>query len=110
MWSNRPHDGRHHTAIRYDARGLGRSTPPAAPFRCEDVLLAILDHFGIERAAPAGLSMGGEVALDFTPAHPGRVRSLKLVAASAGEHDWPRSPELDASMSRVVHPVSSIGR
>jgi pimeloyl-ACP methyl ester carboxylesterase len=86
----------HHTAIRYDARGLGRSTPPTAPFRYEDDLLAVLDHFGIERAALVGLSMGGEVALDFTLEHPERVRSLTLVAASASGHNWPRSPELDA--------------
>ena len=86
----------HHTAIRYDARGLGRSTPPTAPFRYEDDLLAVLDHFGIERAALVGLSMGGEVALDFTLEHPGRVCSLTLVAASVSGHDWPRSPELDA--------------
>jgi 3-oxoadipate enol-lactonase len=86
----------HRTAIRYDARGLGRSTPPTAPFRYEDDLLAVLDHFGVERAALVGLSMGGEVALDFTLEHPERVRSLTLVAASASGHDWPRSPELDA--------------
>ena len=86
----------HHTAIRYDARGLGRSTLPTAPFRYEDDLLAVLDHFGIERAALVGLSMGGEVALDFTLEHPERVRSLTLVAASASGHDWPQSPELDA--------------
>jgi 3-oxoadipate enol-lactonase len=91
-----PELGRHRTAIRYDARGLGRSTLPTAPFRYEDDLLAVLDHFGIERAALVGLSMGGEVALDFTLEHPERVRSLTLVAASASGHDWPPSPELDA--------------
>jgi pimeloyl-ACP methyl ester carboxylesterase len=90
-----PELGRRHTAIRYDARGLGRSTPPAAPFSHEDDLLAVLDHFGIERAALVGLSMGGEVALDFTLEHPERVRSLTLVAASASGHDWPPSAELD---------------
>ncbi|TDQ01296.1 alpha/beta fold hydrolase [Labedaea rhizosphaerae] len=86
----------HRTAIRYDARGLGRSTPPTAPFRYEDDLLAVLDHFGIDRAALVGLSMGGEVALDFTLEHPERVRSLTLVAASASGHEWPPAPELDA--------------
>jgi 3-oxoadipate enol-lactonase len=84
-----------YTPIRYDARGLGRSTLPTAPFRYEDDLLAVLDHFGIGRAALVGLSMGGEVALDFTLEHPGRVRSLTLVAASASGHDWPQSPEMD---------------
>ena len=87
---------RRRTAIRYDARGLGRSTPPTAPFRHEDDLLAVLDHFCIDRAALVGLSMGGEVALDFTLEHPERVRSLTLVAASASGHEWPATPELDA--------------
>ncbi|MFI7614113.1 alpha/beta fold hydrolase [Nonomuraea terrae] len=91
-----PELARHRTAIRYDARGLGRSTLPTAPFRYEDDLLAVLDHFRIERAALVGLSMGGEVALDFTLEHPERVRSLVLVAASASGHDWPQSPEMDA--------------
>lgn len=89
----------HRTVIRYDARGLGRSTPPTAPFRYEEDLLAVLDHFGIERADLVGLSMGGEVALDLTLEHPERVRSLILVAASAGGHDWPQSPEMDAYMA-----------
>ena len=86
----------HHT-VRYDARGHGRSTPPTAPFRYEDDLLAVLDRFGIQTAGLIGLSMGGEVALDFTLEHPERVRSLTLIAASAGGHEWPQSPELDAA-------------
>lgn len=45
-----PELARHHDLIRYDPRGLGRSTPPAEP---------------------VGLSMGGESALDFALAHPG---------------------------------------
>ncbi|MFZ3474713.1 alpha/beta fold hydrolase [Streptomyces sp. 4.24] len=87
---------RHHTVVRYDARGQGRSTPPTAPFRYEDDLLAVLDRFGFRTAGLVGLSMGGEVALDFTLEHPERVRSLTLIAASAGGHEWPRSPETDA--------------
>ncbi|MER5711735.1 alpha/beta fold hydrolase [Streptomyces sp. NPDC002122] len=87
---------RHHTVVRYDARGHGRSTPPTAPFRYEDDLLAVLDHFGFRTAGLVGLSMGGEVALDFTLEHPERVRSLTLIGTSAGGHEWPRSPELDA--------------
>ncbi|MFD7785853.1 alpha/beta fold hydrolase [Streptomyces nojiriensis] len=87
---------RHHTVVRYDARGHGRSTPATAPFRYEDDLLAVLDRFGFRSADLVGLSMGGEVALDFTLEHPARVRSLTLIAASVGGHAWPRSPETDA--------------
>ncbi|MFF2045671.1 alpha/beta fold hydrolase [Kitasatospora sp. NPDC058170] len=85
-----------HEVIRYDARGLGRSTPPAAPFSDVDDLLVVLDHFGLHRAALVGLSMGGETSLDFALAHPGRVASLALVGASVGGHDWPSTPELSA--------------
>lgn len=86
---------RHHTVVRYDARGLGRSSPPTAPFRYEDDLLAVLDHFGFQSAGLVGLSMGGEIALDFVLGHPERVRSLTLIAASAGGHEWPPNPEMD---------------
>ncbi|MEU3461948.1 alpha/beta fold hydrolase [Streptomyces sp. NPDC006733] len=86
----------HHTVIRYDARGHGRSTLATAPFRYEDDLLAVLDHFAFPAAELVGLSMGGEVALDFTLEHPERVRALTLIAASAGGHEWPRSPDMEA--------------
>ncbi|MFB6516628.1 alpha/beta fold hydrolase [Streptomyces sp. NPDC056401] len=87
---------RHHTVVRYDARGHGRSTPPTGPFRYEDDLLAVLDRFDFRSAGLVGLSMGGEVALDFTLEHPERVRSLTLIASSVGGYEWPRSPEMDA--------------
>jgi pimeloyl-ACP methyl ester carboxylesterase len=86
---------RHHTVVRFDARGHGHSTLPTAPFRYEDDLLAVLDRFGFQTAGLVGLSMGGEVALDFTLEHPERVRSLTLIAASAGGHEWSQSPEMD---------------
>src|SRR5215470_15932342 len=56
---------RRHTVIRYDARGLGRSTAPSQPFWDVEDLHTILDHFGVDRAALVGLSMGGETSLDF---------------------------------------------
>ncbi|MEV0678702.1 non-ribosomal peptide synthetase [Actinosynnema sp. NPDC050436] len=44
----------------------------------------------------SGLWGGVFLALDSAPEHLARVRSLTLVAASAGGHEWPPSPELDA--------------
>ncbi|MFG2843748.1 alpha/beta fold hydrolase [Kitasatospora sp. NPDC048296] len=64
-----PELSRHHDVIRYDACGLGRSTPPERTFDDVEDLRAVLDHFGLDRAALVGLSMGGETALDFTLAH-----------------------------------------
>ncbi|MFJ5546295.1 alpha/beta fold hydrolase [Streptomyces sp. NPDC093225] len=89
-----PELARHHDVIRYDARGLGRSTPPGKPFSDVEDLRAVLDHFGLRHAALVGLSMGGETALDFTLAHPERVTALVLVGASVSGHVWPPSPEL----------------
>ncbi|MFE5580065.1 alpha/beta fold hydrolase [Kitasatospora sp. NPDC056531] len=91
-----PELSRHHDVIRYDARGLGRSTPPERTFDDVEDLRAVLDHFGLDRAALVGLSMGGETALDFTLAHPERVTALALVGASVSGHDWPPSPDTSA--------------
>ncbi|MFH9353469.1 alpha/beta fold hydrolase [Kitasatospora sp. NPDC017646] len=83
---------RHHEVIRYDARGLGRSTTPQRPFDDLEDLRAVLDHFDLARPALVGLSMGGETALDLTLAHPERVAALALIGASVSGHDWPPSP------------------
>ncbi|MFF7990297.1 alpha/beta fold hydrolase [Kitasatospora xanthocidica] len=91
-----PELARHHDVIRYDARGLGRSDRPERPFDDVADLRAVLDHFGLASAALVGLSMGGETALDFALAHPGRVTALALVGASVSGHDWPQDPESTA--------------
>lgn len=87
---------RAHTVIRYDARGLGRSSTPTAPFWDVEDLCAVLDHFNLPCAALVGLSMGGETALDFALAHPARVRALALVGTSVSGHNWPHTPQLSA--------------
>ncbi|MFJ6617178.1 alpha/beta fold hydrolase [Kitasatospora sp. NPDC091335] len=91
-----PELSRSHEVIRYDARGLGRSGAPERAFDDVEDLGAVLDHFGLRGAALVGLSMGGETALDFAIAHPGRVAALGLVGASVSGHDWPPSPEATA--------------
>ncbi|WP_406055573.1 alpha/beta hydrolase [Streptomyces sp. NBC_01077] len=87
---------RNHDVVRYDARGLGRSSLPDQPFDDVEDLRAVLDHFGLDRAALVGLSMGGETALDFALAHPGRVSALALVGASVSGHVWPQDPQSSA--------------
>lgn len=84
----------HHDVIRYDARGLGLSTPPCEPFSDVEDLRAVLDHFDLRQAALVGLRLGGEVSLDFALSDPERVTALVLVGASASGHVWPQSPEL----------------
>jgi pimeloyl-ACP methyl ester carboxylesterase len=67
--------------IRYDRRGYGRSTAPAASFSHLADLEAVLEHVGVERVHLIGSSAGGGLAIDFALAHPEQVASLTLVGA-----------------------------
>lgn len=55
---------------------------------------ALLDHLGVARAALAGNSFGGRVALDLALAYPGRTAALVLVAPALT--GWEGSAELEA--------------
>ncbi len=68
-----------------DGPGHGKSEVPPA-FTLEDHAAAVVDALGaleIERAVLVGLSWGAMVALRVALAHPGRVRGLALLGASA---------------------------
>jgi pimeloyl-ACP methyl ester carboxylesterase len=66
----------------YDRRGFGVTA--YRPERHDQVvdLLAVLDGLGLDQVVLVGNSRGGQIALDFTLTHPGRVTALVLVAAS----------------------------
>ncbi|MEN9564266.1 MAG: hypothetical protein RIR73_2510, partial [Chloroflexota bacterium] len=69
-----------------DVRGFGESAAVETPYSMADLaadLAAILDSLGIQKAAFAGHSMGGYVALAFAKAFPDRVSGLSLVASQA---------------------------
>ena len=72
---------RQYRVVRYDWRGAGKSTVPARPFAMHEELGELLKHLGIARAHVVGISYGGQIALDFTLAHPEMVEKLVLVAA-----------------------------
>lgn len=76
------------TVIRYDLRGFGESAPPTGPFTETDDLCRLLDHLGHESVRLVGASWGGRVAVNFALAHPGRVRSLTLLAPPWPGYDW----------------------
>lgn len=82
-------DGRR--VIAPDLRGLGESSaPPGTPpwdFYARD-LSALLDHLGIQTTVIAGLSMGGQIALEFYRLFPDRVRGL-VIADSFATLDAP---------------------
>jgi pimeloyl-ACP methyl ester carboxylesterase len=67
-----------------DLRGFGESSIESAPASLDDYaadLAALLDQLGIQKAAIAGHSMGGYIALAFTRLYPERVNGLGLVAS-----------------------------
>jgi 3-oxoadipate enol-lactonase len=83
--------------IRTDLRFFGRSAGPAAPWSWVDDVSGVLDELGLERAALAGLSLGGRIAIDVALARPERVSALAFVApALAGHAASPYSEEQGA--------------
>jgi 3-oxoadipate enol-lactonase len=77
---------RTHRVIRYDTRGHGHSDAPGGaydfPLLVAD-MVAVLDHFGVDRADVMGLSLGGMTALGLGLTHPDRVRRLVICDARA---------------------------
>lgn len=76
---------RRYTVYAVDTRGHGRSPRGTAPFTiaqfAED-LSEFMDEQGILRAPILGFSDGGNIALTFALAHPGRVSRLILNGAN----------------------------
>ena len=70
----------------YDKRGHGLSdlgTGPVTIDRHVDDLLAIIDHFDIERMALVGLSIGGQIAQRMAVRAPDRLAALVLCDTAA---------------------------
>lgn len=82
--------------IRYDARGFGESPAPEVKFSLLRDLTAVLDHFGVERAALVGCSQGGGSALGLALAQPERVSALVLLCP--GIPGFPMTDEEEAAM------------
>ena len=75
--------------ISMDERGFGE-TPVDGPFTYWDLAddaVGLLDELGVERAAFAGMSQGGFVALRAALRYPDRVRALVLIATDADVDD-----------------------
>ncbi|HSB03504.1 MAG TPA: alpha/beta hydrolase [Anaerolineales bacterium] len=69
-----------------DLRGFGESSTVDSFYAMEDFasdIAGLLDQLGIRKAALAGHSMGGYVALAFVRLFPERVRGLGLVSSQA---------------------------
>jgi pimeloyl-ACP methyl ester carboxylesterase len=82
--------------IAIDWPGMGGSAPwpgGATPFDMASRLIALLDHWRIERAALVGLDMGGQPAAVAAARHPQRISHL-VVSGSLLQFDAPTSWEI----------------
>lgn len=83
--------------VSLDRPGYGGSTPvpdgavPSIPGAADDVAAA-LDHLGVGRAAVAGWSAGGRIALGLAARRPEMVRSVAVVATPAPQDEVPWIP------------------
>ncbi len=83
---------RRYQTITYNARGYPPSDVPVEPkaysqeHAVED-LYQLLQHLGIQQAYVGGLSMGGNVALNFCIAHPEMAKALVTAATGSGTTD-----------------------
>ena len=71
-----------------DTRGHGRSSWDGTPFsyhRLADDALAVLEHFGVARAAIVGWSDGADTGLILAMSHPERVAGLVFFACNVDD-------------------------
>jgi pimeloyl-ACP methyl ester carboxylesterase len=91
-------------AIRVDLRGCGESEPSDGPALMEALagdVAGVLDALNVERAALAGHSIGGYVALAFFRMYEERVAGLALVASHVAE-DAARNASADAAQRELA--------
>ncbi len=82
--------------IGFDTRDAGSSGDATEPYLLDDLVadaLAVLDFYDVESTHVIGASMGGMIAQKLALVRPSRVRTLTLVATSAGPRDDLPGPE-----------------
>jgi pimeloyl-ACP methyl ester carboxylesterase len=80
-------------AVRYDYRGFGRTVTDDVEYSQRADLLAVLDAFGIGRAALVGNSRGGSIAIDTAIEFPERVVAVVGVGAGFGGFEGQPTPQ-----------------
>lgn len=83
MWKPQvSHFSQKYRVITYDMRGFGLSSKPVSKYSHHEDLKALLDKLDVKSCNLVGLSLGGEVGIDFTLEYPGVVDSLTLLDSS----------------------------
>jgi pimeloyl-ACP methyl ester carboxylesterase len=96
--------------IRFDNRGVGRSSVPEPPWTIEEMAqdaVNVLDAAGVERAHVFGVSMGGLIAQELALTRPDRVASLILGCTHPGGSDAVRMDPAAATMLMDRTPKSA---
>jgi len=99
-----------HRVVRFDLPGTGLSgADPKAIYtdaRTIEILTALMDRLGIERASLIGNSIGGRIAWTFAAQRPARVEKLVLVSpdgfASPG-FEYGQAPKSSALLGLMKH-------
>ncbi|WP_433188579.1 alpha/beta fold hydrolase [Actinoallomurus sp. CA-150999] len=88
-----------------DLRGYGRSTvvPGKTPFQAfaEDIA-GLLDHLGVEEIVLGGLSMGGQIVMEFHRLFPERLRGLLLADTTPQAENEESGRARNAMADRLV--------
>ena len=79
LWTLETLRGYHVIAPDLRGRGASQGFKDYGMERNREDVLAVMDHFGIEKATLLGMSLGGFIAADLAAAHPARVARLMLV-------------------------------
>jgi pimeloyl-ACP methyl ester carboxylesterase len=101
------HFSRLYRCVTYNHRGF---PPSSVPERLEDYsqdilvddLGALMDHLRIERAHIVGLSMGGNVALNFALGHPERCHGIVVAGCGGGTTQRERFEQDVADVVRLL--------
>lgn len=93
--------------VRYDARGFGQSPAPTVKFSLLRDLIAVLDHYDLDRVPIAGCSQGGGSALGLALEQPERVPAIVLLCTGVPGFEYPESSseeseELDDDWDQAV--------
>lgn len=95
MWDGQFENfARNHRAIRYDVRAHGLSQADSVAFADYEDLGHLMDSLGVNRAIVMGLSLGGQIAVDFAITNPERVRALVLVGPGMSGWNFDDSEEI----------------
>ena len=88
-----------------DLRGYGASAAGGQKTTLETFardLIALLDHLGIDQAIVAGLSMGGQIAMEICRLAPARVRGIVLAATFPQAETAPGKEQRIATAERLL--------